>query len=568
MDATPTLRGGVITHSGKCPAWGEMHHMRGTNPPDIPIDLEGTVAFTTATALTADREVTVRDGDLAAKGVTAFTVYFATETSFKDGIARGKDGYTALAVSRVESAMARPEAELLAEHISDVQRYYDLVEFTLDAPDTAHIPTSERIARFAQSTEDLSLVTLQFNYGRYLMIAGSREGSRALNLQGIWNDKMTPPWQSNYTTNINTEMNYWPALACGLADMLEPLESLLRTVEKYGRRAARDIYGARGIAAGHNYNIFGSCTPAPWRVQWGFLPFSFAWLVRELYNKYLYTGDTEYLRSIYGMLEGAAQFAIDTMVDDGSYLIFSPGTSPENTYIHTDGNGYDLATASTFYCSIAYDALKNYIAASESLGIENADVERARQMLPRILTPRITPDGRIEEWYFGGEPCDPKECDVHHRHISHLFGLYPGDSIDTPELMRAASRSLDVRGDASTGWSLGWKMCCRARLGEGEGLMRLIRLFVCPAASSYSSENGGGGVYANLFCAHPPFQIDGNFAFTAAICEMLLAGQDGKPAFPKELGRGSVRGLRLPHGNAMDMKFADGEVTELRIYRV
>ena len=368
-------------------------------------------------------------------------------------------------------------------------------------------------------------------------------------------------------------MNYWPALPCNMPELIEPLESLIRIIKESGSDTARDLYGKGGFTASHNSDIFGYSTPAGGQACWSLFPVSAGWLARELFNKYEYTLDKEYLQSVYDIFEGVCEFFLDSLVDDGEYLIMTPSASPENKYL-IDGVRCAVAKSTTMTASIVRDSLISFVKASEILSKDGELVERAKAALPRLLPLRITDDGRIEEWYFGGSAVSPAEADPRHRHISHLYDLYPAKVINrnTPELFSAAKESLRVRGDEATGWSLGWKMLCYARLYDSEGVMRLMRMFMRPVAPEIDFYNGSGGIYPNLMCAHPPFQIDGNFAFAAAVCEMLVDEEGGLPialpALPKELATGSIKGMLIKGGRLADISWCDGKAVEFKIYKV
>ncbi len=566
------VSGSRITYFGTCPALCERQKRRACALNSFAEDKTG-IRFASAIELAeCDGEFEIVDGKYEIRGAKCLAVYLSSETSFKDGKEYGKEDYKELLSARLDEAKAFGYKELYFEHIRDVRALYDRasVSFSSDSGKES-LPTWERIKAFSEGSCDWSLIALAFNYSKYLLIASSREGSSATNLQGIWNEDMDAPWCSNYTTNINTEMNYWSALPLGLPELLSPYEVLIERISESGREAARDIFSAGGISAHHNSDIFGYAEPGFCEAKWSYFPVGFAWLVRELFNKYEYTLDEAYLEKIYSFLSGSAEFFLDTLVFDGEYLILAPGTSAENCYRDEDGNSCSVAKSSTIFASIVRECIKNFVKASQILGKESELVNRAKEALPRLLPLRITDDGRIEEWYFGGESKSPVEPEPTHRHISHLYDLYPASEINpaTPELMNAAKESLRVRGDEATGWSLLWKMCCYARLRDTEGTMRFIKMFFRPAAPEIKETFHGGGVYPNLFCAHPPFQIDGSLGFAAAISEMLVGENNGDPtplpALPKEIKNGSVRGLRIKAGKQVNLEWQDGEITKFEI---
>ncbi len=563
-----TVKGTRVTAFGECDSACERFKRRAKKYPDF--EERSGIRFASAFDICTDGEVEL-DGEAYSVTATESTLALSCETTYKDGKEYGKDNYKSLLQGYIDAALSEPYDTVRSEHIKDVTALFDRVSFTLEGVDASDVPTSERIKNFANGVKDNSLIVLQFNIGRYFLIAASREGSRPTNLQGIWNEHMDAPWCSNYTTNINTEMNYWPALPCAMPELLEPLESQIRILAKTGRAIAKEFYDVEGICASHNSDIFGQAFPAHGWMCWSYFPLSFGWLLRELYNKYEYTLDKDYLESIYEFIYGNAEFILNSLYDDGDYLIMTPGTSAENHYI-INGEECAVARSSTFFASIAREGIEHFIEASEILEKESELLQRARQALPRMLPLRITDDGRIEEWYFGGESKAPVEAEPTHRHISHLYDLHPACGInpDTPELFAAAKRSLLVRGDEATGWSLGWKINCYARLHDGEGVMRLIRMFLRPVSADTGHHASGGGVYPNLMCAHPPFQIDGNFGYASAICEMLFAQLGDKiipaPAIPKELATGEMRGVMLRKNRRADIAWKNGEVTEFKVY--
>ncbi len=564
-----TVKGTRITAYGECDTKCERYKQRSKPYPGI--DEAVGVRFAAAIDAKTDGELTLEDESYIITACET-TVAVSCETTFKDGKPYGKDNYKSLLCGYITSALADPYAAVRREHTEDVTSLFDRVSFTLDSVDSSDVPTSERIKNFANGVKDNALIVLEFNMGRYFLIAASRPGSRPTNLQGIWNESMDAPWCSNYTTNINTEMNYWPVLPCAMPELLEPLESQLRILADTGRRIARSFYGVEGICASHNSDAFGQAYPAHGWICWSYFPLSFGWLLRELFNKYEYTLDKDHLASIYDLIVGNAEFILNSLYDDGEYLVMTPGSSAENYYVTEDGESCAIGRSSTMFASIAREGIESFIKASEILGKSSELLERARTALPRMLPLRITDDGRIEEWYFGGRSIAPKELEPNHRHISHLYELYPASGInpEVPELFAAARRSLEVRGDEATGWSLGWKINCYARLRDGEGVMRLIRMFLRPVSAEIVANFHGGGVYPNLMCAHPPFQIDGNFGYTAAMCEMLFAEAGDTvipaPALPAQLPGGSMRGVMLRGGRRADIEWKDGKVTEFKVY--
>ena len=570
MTNAAVVKGGRVSFFGQCPKLCQRQLDRGDRYFDLE-EREG-IRFSAVFEAKSDGDVSASEEKLMISGATDTTFFFTCETSYKEGSENGESEYKELAQKYIDGAVKYGFEELYREHTEDVHNLYDRVDFSLETPYSFDAPTHERIQSFFTDKPDYSLIVTEYNLGRYLLIAGSREGSRAANLQGIWNEEMNAPWCSNFTTNINTEMNYWPCVHAGLFELIEPLESLCRVLTEKGKVAAENIYGYKGACASHNADIFGYCAPAAGQARWSFFPVSLGWLLREIYNKYLYTLDRDYLESVYGMIYSAAEYMIDALKDDGEYLFITPGASAENVYYLGDKQAA-FARSSTLFMSIVRETVSNFIEASETLGKSSDLLTRAKAAFPRLLPLRITDDGRIEEWYFGGKSVAPKEVEVHHRHISHLYDLYPSNVINKKNkpLFDAARETLRVRGDEATGWSLGWKINCYARLHDSEGVMRLIRMFLRPVEPDRVKTMSGGGVYPNLLCAHPPFQIDGNFGFAAAIPEMLISddGEELNPlhALPHELANGHFKGLHIKGGRVVDMEWKDGKITEFNVYK-
>jgi alpha-L-fucosidase 2 len=464
-----------------------------------------------------------------------------------------------------------------AAHERSHARLFSRVDLSLGAPDaSAPLDTAARIRSHAAGEPDPALAALQFQYGRYLLIAGSRgvPGVPPAGLQALWNDHVRPPWNGNYTTNINLEMNYWPAEVANLAECHRPLLDWLDQARQRGAEVARGLYGMNGWTLHHNSDAW--CFGLPSGVGedqpcWSFWPLAGAWLSRHVWEHYDFTRDAEFLeKQGWRIVADAAAFCLDWLVcaPDGT-LGTSPSTSPENTYLAADGRPAAVTVSTTADLVLIRDLLVNLIRLASVLpavpAADEALLARARAAVPKIPAERIGADGRLAEW-----PDDVADAEPEHRHTSHLIGVYPGAGVHpdhTPELAEAARRTLDARGPESTGWSLAWRIALRARLRDPEAAAALVARFLRPAGER-------SGVYLNLFCAHPPFQIDGNYGFTAGVAEMLMQSREADddtielhllPALPAGWMEGSFAGLRARGGLSVDASWSDGVLREVRV---
>lgn len=518
------------------------------------------------------------DSRIEIDGSTEVLIWVANVTSFngfdKDPVKEGRN-YRSHVEKRMKCAIGKTYDALREAHIRDYKYYFDRVKLDLGDTDDdiAALPTDKQLLFYTDCKQrNPDLEELYFQFGRYLLISSSRTPGVPANLQGLWNESVLPPWSSNYTVNINLEENYWASGTANLIEMQYPLIEFIANLSKTGRKTAKDYYGVeRGWCLGHNSDIWAMTCPVGLNEgdpSWACWTMGGTWLSTHIWEHYLFTLDKEFLCEFYPVLKGAAEFCMDWLVEKDGKLVTSPGTSPENKYITPDGYVGATSYGNTSDLAMIRECLIDAAEASKVLGVDKSFRKRIKKTLSRLYPYQIGTDGNLQEWYYDWQDQDP-----YHRHQSHLFGLYPGHHLsveETPELAAACARTLQIKGDDTTGWSTGWRVNLLARLRDGEKAYHMYRRllrYVSPDNYKGEDTRRGGGTYPNLLDAHSPFQIDGNFGGCSGVIEMLMQSSTNKivllPALPESWADGRVQGICARGGFVVDMEWKNREVVSL-----